>query len=222
MICAKPPKPNGFWGLFCYDIDMKWIVGIDEVGRGPVVGPVAVCACAILDKDYKKLKRLKFTDSKKMSEKSRNTWYKIFLEMKKRSEIKFCVVYKTNKFIDKNGISKSLKECITIALKNLCLDPKEATVLLDGALRAPDIYKNQKTIIKGDQKEKIISLASIVAKVSRDQKMLLLHKKHPLYSWNKNKGYGTKDHYKAMKKFGLSELHRNTFLTKLTPNKPVT
>ncbi len=196
---------------------MKWIVGIDEVGRGPVAGPVAVCACAILYKDYKKLKYLKFTDSKRMSEKSRNIWYKSFLEMEKRGEIKFSIAYKSNIFIDKNGISKSLRDCIATALKDLSLDPKETTVLLDGALRAPGIYKNQKTIIKGDQKEKIISLASIIAKVARDQKMLLFHKKHPIYGWDKNKGYGTKVHYKAMKKFGLSLLHRKTFLRKVTP-----
>lgn len=195
---------------------MKWVVGIDEVGRGPVAGPVAVCAVSILEKDYKSIKRLDFTDSKKMTSKKRDFYFKEFQQMQKSGLIKYSLVYKSNILIDKSGIIIAIKTALKEVLEKLELSPKDCTVLLDGSLYAPGQYKNQKTIIKGDQKEKIISLASIIAKVSRDQKMLLLHKKHSKYGWDKNKGYGTKEHYRAMKKFGLSALHRKTFLTKIT------
>lgn len=190
---------------------MKWTIGIDEVGRGPVAGPVAVCACAIPLVQYKKMKWRGLSDSKKMTVKARNEWYKKALELK----IKHSVVYKSNAVIDQKGISFAIKACISQVLKDLNLKPKDCTVLLDGLLKASKEYKNQKTIIKGDQKEKIISLASVIAKVSRDKKMELLHKKYPEYNWAQNKGYGTKEHYKAIKKHGLTSLHRSTFLTKV-------
>jgi ribonuclease HII len=194
---------------------MKWIVGIDEVGRGPVAGPVAVCTCAISITQYKKLKWLGLNDSKKMSVKSRNEWYKKALELKQNGSIKYSVIYKSNVVIDQRGISFAIRSCISEALKNLNLKPKNCRILLDGSLKAPKEYKNQRTIIKGDQKEKIISLASVIAKVSRDTKMELLHKKYPKYNWVANKGYGTKEHYRAIRKYGQTLLHRKTFLTKI-------
>lgn len=193
----------------------KWIIGIDEVGRGPVAGPVAVCACAVPYLLYKKSKWKGLTDSKKMSIKNRELWYKEALKMKSSNEVRFSVVYRSNIFIDKKGISLAIKECIIKSLKDLKLNPKECLVLLDGSLKAPKEYLNQKTIIRGDQKEKIISLASVIAKVSRDKKMDTLHKKYPNYTWNKNKGYGTREHYKAIKAQGLTPLHRHSFLTKV-------
>lgn len=193
----------------------KWIIGIDEVGRGPVAGPVTVCACVVRTIDYKKFKWEGLTDSKNMSIKNRELWYKEVLKMKSSNEVRFSVVYRSNVFIDKKGISLAIKECIIKSLKDLKLNPKECLVLLDGSLKAPKEYLNQKTIIKGDQKEKIISLASVIAKVSRDKKMDTLHKKYPNYAWNKNKGYGTREHYKAIKAQGLTPLHRHSFLTKI-------
>lgn len=190
----------------------KWIIGIDEVGRGPVAGPVAVCACAIRTSDYKKSDWKGLTDSKKMTPKSRGLWHQEAKKLKTMKKINFSVVYRSNNFIDKKGISLSIRECISIALEDLELSPKDCLVLLDGSLRAPKEYINQRTIIKGDQKEKIISLASVIAKVSRDKKMDLLHKKYPKYGWDKNKGYGTKDHYRAIRNYGKTVLHRKTFL----------
>ncbi len=150
-----------------------------------------------------------------MSIKNRELWYKEALKMKSSNEVRFSVVYRSNIFIDKKGISLAIKECIIKSLKDLKLNPKECLVLLDGSLKAPKEYLNQKTIIRGDQKEKIISLASVIAKVSRDKKMDTLHKKYPNYTWNKNKGYGTREHYKAIKAQGLTPLHRHSFLTKV-------
>jgi len=92
-------------------------------------------------------------------------------------------------------------------------DRKIGLVLLDGALRAPKNYK-QKTIIKGDEKIPLISAASIIAKTARDKKMLVFHKKFPQYRFDKHKGYGTKLHYKKLKKHGLCEIHRKSYLKK--------
>ncbi|MCC7436590.1 ribonuclease HII [Candidatus Nomurabacteria bacterium] len=193
---------------------MKYIIGIDEVGRGPIAGPVAVCACAISLTNSKKIDWKGVNDSKKLSQKNRELWHDKAKEFKKRGLINYFVIYKSNVFIDKKGISLAIKECIKEALEKLKLNPKDCQILLDGSLKAPLQYKNQKTIIKGDQKEKIISLASVIAKVSRDRKMELLHKKYPKYNWAKNKGYGTREHYSALKKYGLKSLHRVTFLQK--------
>ncbi|MBI3634379.1 MAG: hypothetical protein HY228_02050 [Candidatus Yonathbacteria bacterium] len=88
----------------------------------------------------------------------------------------------------------------------------DSLVLLDGGLRAPARYKNQKTIIKGDEKELVIALASIVAKVARDARMVKLGKKFPQYGFEKHKGYGTRAHYKAIKKHGITKHHRKSFL----------
>jgi ribonuclease HII len=193
----------------------KWIIGIDEVGRGPVAGPVAVCGCAIREFDYKRSIWKGLNDSKKLSPKTRELWYKEAIKLKTSGKINFSVAYRSNAFIDKYGISLALKKCIEEALKNLKLNSKDCKVLLDGSLKAPKEYLNQKTIIKGDQKEKIISMASVIAKVSRDKKMEILHKKYPKYNWFKNKGYGTREHYKAIGSQGITTLHRKTFLKKL-------
>ncbi len=150
-----------------------------------------------------------------MSSKNREVWYKEALKMKSSDNVNFSIAYRSNTFIDKKGISLAIRECIAKALKDLKLNPRECLVLLDGALKAPKEYLNQKTIIKGDQKEKIISLASVIAKVSRDKKMDTLHKRYPKYAWDKNKGYGTKEHYRAIKGYGLTPLHRRSFLTKV-------
>jgi ribonuclease HII len=196
-----------------------WVIGIDEVGRGPIAGPVTVCACAIKLDKYKNVKWSGLTDSKKMTPRKREEWYKKAIYLKQKEDINYFVAYKTNKFIDKNGISLAIKKCIESVLKNLNLDPKNCLVLLDGGLKAPKEYINQKTIIKGDLKEKIISFASVIAKVSRDKKMNLLSKTFPEYLWENNKGYGTKDHYIAIEKYGITNLHRRSFLKKINSTK---
>jgi ribonuclease HII len=196
-----------------------WVIGIDEVGRGSVAGPVAVCACAIKLDKYKNIKLLELTDSKKMTPINREEWYKKAITLKQNKNIDYSVAYKTNRYIDKNGISLAIKKCIATVLKNLKLDAKDCIVLLDGGLRAPENYLNQKTIIKGDLKEKIISFASVIAKVSRDKKMSLLSKTFPEYLWKNNKGYGTKDHYIAIEKYGITNLHRKTFLKNISSTK---
>ena len=192
----------------------KWIIGIDEVGRGPVAGPVAVCACAIPLLKYRKVKWKGLTDSKKMTATAREKWFDEAVKLKRLGIIKYSIVYRSNLVIDKKGIAPAIRECIAQGLKNLDINPRDCTVLLDGSLKAPKEYMNQKTIIKGYQKEQTISFASVIAKVSRDKKMVAFHKKHPSYNWAQNKGYGTKEHYRAIAKHGLTLLHRKSFLTR--------
>ena len=198
---------------------MKWVIGIDEVGRGPLAGPVYVCAVAMPVKNYKKMEWGVLNDSKQMSVGNRELWHGEARGIEKRGELKIAVSHRTAAAIDRNGIAVCIRECIAESLEKLHIDPKECAVLLDGSLKAPLQYKHQTTIIKGDSKEKIISLASVVAKVERDHYLIALSKKHPVYSWDKNKGYGTKIHIAAIKKQGITPLHRQTFLRKLLQQK---
>jgi ribonuclease HII len=116
--------------------------------------------------------------------------------------------------IDKKGISFAIKSCIEKAFKELKLKPQETKVFLDGGLKAPRDFVFQETIIKGDDKILAISLASITAKVSRDNFMEKLSKKYPSYGFEVHKGYGTEKHRKAIKKYGLSGYHRISFCQK--------
>lgn len=202
---------------------IKYLIGVDEVGRGPLAGPVAVCVVALeKDKARKILKKfsvpkekLFLNDSKKLTEKVRE---KIFNVAKSDPDIFYSVKYSSAKEIDEIGISKCIKKCIESGLKELGkkgIDGNNSKVLLDGALRAPSTWTNQKTIIRGDSSEPVISLASVIAKVSRDSLMNKLHKKFPEYNFQQNKGYGTKSHIAAIKKHDLSSEHRKSFCTKI-------
>jgi len=186
-------------------------VGVDEVGRGPLAGPVAVCAFLWYGERFpKELKGIK--DSKKIPEKKREEWYGKISQFKKEGKCDFKIIYKSAKYIDKFGISKAIRECLKSALTSLPVNPKKVTVLLDGGLKAPVEYKNQKTIIKGDTKEAVISAGAIVAKVSRDKLMKKLGKKYPKYGFENHKGYGTVAHRFAVRDFGLINEHRTTFI----------
>lgn len=201
----------------CYYESMKWVIGIDEVGRGPLAGPVYVCAVAMPEKAYKSMRWGILNDSKQMTVKHREQWSKEAKLLEQKGAIKIALARRTALQIDAKGIAVCIRECIAENLKKLALDPKDCNVLLDGSLKAPLEYKKQQTIIKGDSKEKIISLASVVAKVARDAYMVSLHKKHPAYGWDKNKGYGTLAHRVALKKKGATILHRRSFLSRLLP-----
>jgi ribonuclease HII len=189
----------------------KNVIGIDEAGRGPLAGPVAVGAVmAIINtkseaRNPKQIQKIK--DSKKLNSKQREIWFKI---LKKNFEC-HCV-FISHKVIDKINIHQATLLGVERVLKKFKKKPD--LVLLDGSLHAPKEYK-QKTIIKGDEKIPLISAASVIAKVSRDRKMLQLHKKHPKYCFDKHKGYGTKLHYKKIKKHGLLEIHRKSFCKKI-------
>ena len=179
---------------------IKYVVGIDEVGRGPFAGPVAVCAF-IMKSDLKTSSFGPLKDSKKLKPKEREDIFKRLKNLKvHHGVLDYCVSYESAKRIDKIGLSKTIKNCIKKSLKNIKANPKNCLVLLDGGLKAPVEFKNQKTIIKGDEKERVIAFASIVAKVSRDALMRKLAKKYPKYGFEIHKGYGTKKHCEAHRK----------------------
>lgn len=184
----------------------KFIIGIDEVGRGAVAGPLVIgAACGRWNKKLAKLLR-GVRDSKKLTPRQREEWFKKF----KKMPIKFYTVFISNDLIDKNGISWALKEGIAKLLKKSRKKP--GLVLLDGGIHAPKKYI-QKTIIRGDDKIPLISAASIYAKVTRDRFMVKLDEHHCRYGFKNHKGYGTASHLAAVKKNGLSRVHRKSFLS---------
>ena len=186
-----------------------FVVGIDEAGRGPLAGPVAVGACLIRASDSRRFTG--FKDSKKLSEKNREAWLLRMRRWKKEGVIDYAVCFASSRMIDKEGIVPAVRSALARAISKLAPDPSKTLVLLDGGLKAPLEFKNQKTIIRGDEKEPAIALASIAAKVSRDRLMKRLAKKYPRYAFEVHKGYGTLRHRTAIRAFGLSPEHRISF-----------
>lgn len=189
---------------------MTYIIGVDEAGRGPLAGPVAVGTVKIkkgFNPDF--FKGIK--DSKKLKEKDREDWFAKAQEARVEGRLDFAVSLVSEKIIDKKGISFALRLGISRNLKKLRADSKDK-IFLDGSLFAPAEFINQETIIKGDEKVAVISLASICAKVTRDRYMTRLSKKHPQYGFEKHKGYGTKMHTEAIRKHGVLVIHRKSFL----------
>ncbi len=191
----------------------KYSIGVDEVGRGPVAGPLCVSALCF-KKNIPRLRKIfkGVRDSKKLSEKKRGEWYKVITDEEKRGNIKFATFFIKAAEIDSFGITQAHQKATKKVLERLQLEPKNTSVLLDGGLRAPEKFINQKTIIRGDEKHQEIACASIVAKVSRDCRMQLYNTKFPGYSFHKNKGYGTKEHLRSIRDLGLSPIHRKSFL----------
>lgn len=190
-------------------------IGIDEVGRGPIAGPVAVGAFVFLKHDAKKLFR-GVKESKQLTEKKREEWFGRIQNAYEAGHVDFQVTFQSEKIIDTKGLSYAIKTALfkslgAIVVRN-SLKLKNIKVLLDGGLKAPANYPGQKTIIKGDEKEMTIALASICAKVLRDRKMNELAKRHPEYGFEKHKGYGTRAHYLAIEKYGMLKMHRKSFL----------
>ena len=177
----------------------KIIAGVDEVGRGCLAGPV-VSAAVILKKGVK-LKNLK--DSKKLTFEQR---IEISKDIKNNSF--FSIGIASVKEIEKLNILQA--SLLSMKRAILRLSKKPDLVLVDGVF-APQITSQCKTIIKGDEKIKCISAASILAKVYRDKIMIKMSKKFKNYSWNKNFGYGTKQHLLGLKKYGLTSMHRKNF-----------
>ena len=175
------------------------IGGVDEVGRGPLVGPV-VAACCILPKDFH-LDGL--TDSKKLSEAKRD----YFFEEIKKQAITYGIGIVSEKRIDEINIYQATKEAMIMAI-NKC-NPKPQHVLTDAMKLDIDIPVTP--IIKGDLKSITISAASVLAKVTRDRMMYELDKKYPMYDFKNNVGYPTKTHLEAIEKYGIIDEHRRSY-----------
>lgn len=175
------------------------IAGVDEVGRGPLVGPV-VAACCILPEKFN-LDGL--TDSKKLSEKKRD----FFFEEIKRQAISYGIGIVSAKKIDEVNIYEATKIAMKEAISNMPVKPEH--ILIDAMPLELDIPTT--SIIKGDLKSITISAASVLAKVTRDRMLYELDKEYPMYDFKNNKGYGTKKHLEAIESFGVIDEHRRSY-----------
>lgn len=188
---------------------LKYIAGIDEVGRGPLAGPV-VSACVILQEDFDVLG---VDDSKKLSEKKREELFDKILSKSIAYGIGMC----DNSVIDEinilNATKKAMAEAVTKA-EMMLRDKVGCGIdhLLIDALKLDDVDIPQTGIIKGDGKSLSIAAASIIAKVTRDRMMQDYAKEYPYYAFESNKGYGTHAHYEGIKEHGITPIHRKTFL----------
>lgn len=218
----------------------NYFIGIDEVGRGSIAGPVTVAALAIPSSYKLKIPtpsskfnrkgrdsdqrvgatnfKLPLRDSKKLSAKQREEW---FSYLKKETKIFYAIAHVQAGVIDRINITQAANRAATRALSRLLVRNKilllnKTKIYLDGGLYVQDKLLNKKfkprTVIRGDEKIKAVSLASIVAKVTRDRLMVRLHKKYSKYRFDVHKGYGTKMHMAAVKRFGPSKSHRISFL----------
>ncbi|MBQ3797535.1 MAG: ribonuclease HII [Butyrivibrio sp.] len=189
----KYERENSYYGLLC---------GIDEVGRGPLAGPVYAAAVILpTDSDI-----LYLNDSKKLSEKKREELYDVIME----KAVAVGIGFSTSERIDEINILQATYEAMTKAVDSLEVTP--GALLID-AVHIPQLERfKQVSIIKGDAKSVSIAAASIVAKVTRDRLMCEYDKQYPEYGFASNKGYGSADHIAALKKFGPCPIHRRSFI----------
>ena len=179
---------------------LTFIAGVDEVGRGPLAGPV-VCASVIMPlNDIIE----GIDDSKKLSEKKRQ----YLSELIKEKAVAYCIAEISQEEIDQINILNAVKRCMLNAVKGLSIPPE--ITLVDGVDTKLDI--NAEYIVKGDSKSYSIGCASILAKVYRDNLMVEMAKEYPQYAFEKHKGYGTKFHIDKIKEIGPCKLHRKTFI----------
>ena len=190
----------------------KYTIGIDEVGRGPLAGPVAVGAVVTTPRMLQKFRDIK--ESKQLSAHQREVWAARMVAAK-NDEFNFAVSFVSPRIIDAKGISFAIRLALARSLKKLNIDPPDCTVLLDGGLHAPKEYDSQKTIIRGDSSETAIAMASVIAKVLRDRVMVNAGAGFPQYGFREHKGYGTAKHIAAIRKHGLSKIHRVSFCTRI-------
>lgn len=182
-----------------YNEGVTLIAGVDEVGRGPLIGPVVACACILPVNFYHK----DIKDSKKLSEKKREEMYKII----KENAISIGLGIVSEKVIDEVNIYEATKIAMKEAIKNLNISPEH--VLIDAMKLELNIPST--SIIKGDAKSESIAAASIIAKVTRDHMLDEMDKEYPMYDLKNNNGYGTKKHLEALKTHGPCKYHRVSY-----------
>ena len=192
----------------CKNLGYSLIAGADEVGRGPLAGPV-VCACVIMPLDDI-IEGV--DDSKKLSEKKRE---KLYDEIIKKA-ISYSIEFVDEKIIDEINILNATKKCMANAINNMKIKPD---ICLVDALSGLDTSIKLKSIIRGDALSYNIGAASILAKVTRDRFMVGMDYMYPEYGFAKHKGYGTKMHIDALKQIGPCEIHRKSFIKFLNEDK---
>jgi ribonuclease HII len=211
---------------------VQYLVGIDEVGRGPLAGPVTVGVFGVEKKFLKEFEKLAtqlgITDSKKLSEKKRSEIAKVLCNMTAEGKCFFHITMTPATYIDTHGIVPAIRRALENGLEKVVEQIKQThplpplvegaapnndnvQIFLDGGLYAPGEYKHQQTIIKGDLHNILISAASILAKVHRDNYMTKMDKQYPQYGFTQHVGYGTKYHREMIQKHGLSKIHRKSF-----------
>ncbi len=195
---------NKEFDISFYNQNVKIIAGIDEAGRGPLAGPV-VAAAVIFDRD---VEIPEIDDSKKITEKKREELFEIIIQ----KSVSYGIAEVSVEKIEEINILQSSLMAMKLAVGKLDVQPD--LLLIDGN---KSFYSEIKTltIVKGDSKSFSIGAASILAKVSRDRLMRAYAEKYPEYGWERNKGYGTKSHIEAIKKYGVTPLHRKKFLRKI-------
>ena len=196
----------------------EYLIGIDEVGRGPLAGPLCLGAfwterrkLPIILSAFRGIR-----DSKQLSAEERIKW---FLKIRRLAQKGYCRYESTfvrAQIIDRDGMGSALRYAVRRLLANLEASPSKSFLLLDGMLRAPSFFPMQESIIHGDENEPLIAAASIIAKVRRDRYMVALSKIFPEYGFETHKGYGTRRHYNALKEFGVCRVHRRSFLKNLS------
>lgn len=208
---------------------MRFVIGVDEAGRGPLAGPVAVGVVTVPEGFDVAKEFAGVADSKKLSEKKREEIFEMLEARVALGDARFTVEFESAEVIDEEGIATAVRRALDRGIDTLTrgilvdtrmplVQKSDFHIMLDGSLHAPTEYE-QETIINGDELMPIISLASIAAKVSRDHLMYELAKKYPEYSFEKHKGYGTKAHYEALQKHGICAIHRRSFIHIDLPTK---
>ena len=186
----------------------NFIVGVDEVGRGSLVGSVIVCAFRSRD-DLFELLPFSVKDSKKINKKQREEIYKYF-KSNKNPNYSYQITFGKKRDIEKLNIHKVVLQSMSIAIKTIAKASDQ--IIIDGKFIPEDLNKFQvSSLIKADDKINQVSAASIMAKVFRDKLVSKLHQFEGRYEWNKNAGYGTKSHLNAIDKYGISPFHRKTY-----------
>ena len=186
----------------------NFIVGVDEVGRGSLVGSVIICAFRSRD-DLFELLPFSVKDSKKINKKQREEIYKYF-KGNKNPNYSYQITFGKKRDIEKLNIHKVVLQSMSIAIKTIAKNSDQ--IIIDGKFIPEDLNKFQvSSLIKADDKINQVSAASIMAKVFRDKLVSKLHQFEGRYEWNKNAGYGTKNHLNAIDKYGISPFHRKTY-----------
>lgn len=188
---------------------MELLIGVDEAGRGPLAGPVAVGAVAVPPGFDVKQEFPGVTDSKLLSRQKREILFIRIEQRASRGDLQFSVRMSDHRFIDRHGIVRAVQTAVWAGVRELAA-PTHGFVMLDGLLKAPASYA-QRTVVGGDLRVPVISLASILAKVTRDRLMEEISVRYPEYNFHQNMGYGTPEHKRAIRRHGLCDIHRKSF-----------
>ena len=184
------------------------VIGLDEVGRGPIAGPVV--SCGVIYNSYEILEtKIPIRDSKKLTRKQRLELFKLFKQMKTKKILKYYLGLATVEEIDQINILEATK----LSMKRVIdkFNNPTASIIIDGNFKLEYKNINERSIIGGDKVSLSIATASIIAKIHRDRLMSILDNKYQHFGWKQNAGYGTKKHIDAIKEKGATNFHRKTF-----------